>query len=207
VPEPAALEAARASAGMHLVTLDPAQRAVGFARPGVELNLGSIGKGYALDRMGAKLRRLGVTRALLSAGGSSMLAIGADRAGWPVQISSRLRSGVRIARVRLRDAAMGTSGAGEQFLLADGRRYGHVLDPRTGWPATGVLSATVMTPDAAAADALATAFLVGGPALAARYCEDHGDVLAILALDDEAGSIVAYGRCGGAAVEELNACS
>lgn len=207
VPEAAALEAARSCAGMQFVRLDPSQQTVGFARAGVELNLGSIGKGYALDRMGAKLRRLGVTSALLSAGGSSLLAIGADRAGWPIQISSRLRGGLRLARVRLCDVAVATSGAGEQFVIADGRRYGHVLDPRTGWPASGVLSATVMTPDAAAADALATAFLVGGPTLAARYCEDRADTLAILALDDEAGTVTAYGRCPGATVEELNACS
>jgi thiamine biosynthesis lipoprotein len=97
---------------------------------------------------------------------------------------------------------MATSGAGEQFVVADGRRYGHVLDPRTGWPASGVLSATVVARTAAAADALATAFLVDGPSLAERYCAGHPDVLAILALDDEAATIVRYGACTGAVLEE-----
>lgn len=207
VPPPDAIEEAMGRIGMHRVALDARARTVSFLRRGLELNLGSIGKGYALDRMAAKLRRLGVTNALLSAGGSSILAIGADRAGWSVQVSSRLHAGVRIARVRLADAAMATSGAGEQFVLADDRLYGHVLDPRTGWPAAGVLSATVITSDAATADALSTAFLVAGPALAARYCEGNPGVLAILALDDDPGSITTFGTCAGAVVEELSACS
>jgi thiamine biosynthesis lipoprotein len=132
VPAEESITRARASVGMGLVELEAASKTVRFARPGVELNLGSIGKGYALDRMGVKLRRLAVRHALLSAGGSSILAIGADRGGWPVDLSPRLCGEARLARLLLRDVAMATSGAGEQFVLADGRRYGHVLDPRTG---------------------------------------------------------------------------
>ena len=79
---------------------------------------------------------------------------------------SPLVPGHAIAGLWLRNAALGTSGAGEQFLIADGRRYGHVIDPRTGWPATGVVSASVVASDAARADALSTAFLVGGIELA-----------------------------------------
>jgi thiamine biosynthesis lipoprotein len=202
VPARESLDAARRCVGMALVRLDALQRTVSFNGPGVELNLGSIGKGYALDRMGARLHRLGVPAALISAGGSSILALGADGDGWPVHVSSKLCAG-RIARLRLRGVAMATSGAGEQFVTADGRRYGHVLDPRTGWPASGVLSATVVTRDAADADALATAFLVGGPALAHRYCARHANVLALLALDDQERSRVRVGACPGAIVEEV----
>ena len=93
---------------------------------------------------------------------------------------SPLVSGGPIAGLRLRNAAVGTSGAGEQFVIADGRRYGHVIDPRTGWPASGTLSATVVASDAATADALSTAFFVGGAELARRYCAQHRDVLAII---------------------------
>ena len=102
---------------------------------------------------------------------------------------------------------MATSGGGEQFVLADGRLYGHVLDPRTGWPAAGVLSATAITSDAATADALSTAFLIGGPELAAQYCDAWPGVLAILALDDDAGTVRSFGSCAGAVIEELNGCS
>ena len=138
-PTNESIEAARATVGMRLVELDDEARTVRFARAGVELNLGSIGKGYALDRMGAKLRRMGVRDALISAGGSSILALGADRDGWLIDVTSKLCNGIRLAKLRLRDVAMATSGAGEQFVVAGDRRFGHVLDPRSGWPAAGVL--------------------------------------------------------------------
>ena len=79
-------------------------------------------------------------------------------------------------------------------------RLGHVLDPRTGWPARGVSRVTVVAPDAADADALATAFFVGGPALAARYLADHDDVLAVFALDGSPRPRI-MGRASGATVE------
>ena len=198
VPDDESIATARSMVGMTLVELDEKTDTVRFARPGVELNLGSIGKGYALDRMGAKLRRLGVRDALISAGGSSILALGADGGGWPIDITSKLCGGSRLAALRLRNVAMATSGAGEQFVVSGDRRLGHVLDPRTGWPASGVLSATVVTRDAATADALATACLIDGPDLAERYCAAHPETLIILALDDDSGTVRMFGACAGA---------
>jgi thiamine biosynthesis lipoprotein len=187
---------------MKLVTLDPSAQTVRFEAPGVELNLGAIGKGYALDVMAKRLRRSGVRHALLSAGASSILAIGDDGGGWPVHIRPRLLEGARVAHLRLRDAAISTSGAGEQFVVVDGQRYGHVLDPRTGWPASGVLSATVVTRDAALADALSTAILVEGPALAKQYCERHPDTLVLMTLDNDPERACVVGLCRGALIEE-----
>ena len=97
---------------------------------------------------------------------------------------------------------MGTSGAGEQFVMVDGVRYGHVIDPRTGQPASGTISATVIACDAATADALSTAFLVGGLDLARRYCADHPDVMALLTPEGRRSTVV-IGRHPGAFVEEL----
>src|SRR5580765_54332 len=94
--------------GMNRVRLDSATRTVSFTVAGIELNLGAIGKGHAVDRLGVVLRRRGVTRALVSAGGSSVLAVGGDESGWTVDLTSR-QIDSRIARVRLRDAAVGTS--------------------------------------------------------------------------------------------------
>jgi FAD:protein FMN transferase len=164
-PAACGVDAPAAVVGMNRVRLDSATRTVSFAVAGMELNLGAIGKGYAVDRIGVVLRRRGVTRALVSAGGSSVLAVGGQGGGWTIDLTSpQLDS--RIARVRLQDAALGTSGAGEQYVVADGVRQGHVFDPRTGQPSRGVLSASVVARDAETADALSTAFLVGGVDLA-----------------------------------------
>lgn len=191
---------ARRAVGMDGVVLDSLTRTVRFERAGLELNLGSIGKGFALDRMATELGHRGVTHALLSAGHSSVLAIGRRGPSWPIDLRSTQHTDV-LARLRLRAGALGTSGAGEQFVVVDGVRYGHVIDPRTGWPASGVLSASVITSRAARADALSTAFLVGGLELAQRYCDTHSDVLAAVTPDDGSSTPRVYGSFPGASVE------
>jgi thiamine biosynthesis lipoprotein len=201
VPAEADIEAARASTGMTNVALDTATRSVRFQRPGMAVNLNAIGKGYALDRMASVLRRRGADHALLSAGGSSILAVGGRHRGWSIDIRSPLVSRPKLARLRLRGGAVGTSGAGEQFVIADGTRYGHVIDPRTGRPARGVISASVVAADAATADALSTAFLIGGMELASSYCAGHRDTLALLTLDDGTEQLQMCGEYPGAVVE------
>jgi thiamine biosynthesis lipoprotein len=200
LPEPEALDAARACVGLDKVELDGAARNVRFTRSGVELSFGSIGKGYALDRIAPLLRQHGVQRALLSAGGSSVLALGGER-GFVVDVRST-RIDVKLARLVLKDAALSTSGAGEQFFEAQGRRYGHVIDPRTGRPAEGVLSASVVASEASVADALSTAFLVGGPSLAERYCAAHEGVLALLTLESEPERLLHFGSRDGVVTGE-----
>jgi thiamine biosynthesis lipoprotein len=201
VPGHDEVAAARALVGMEQVAFDSERRCLHCAKAGMALNLGAIGKGYALDRMADILRTGGVDRALLSAGGSSVLALGGGRAGWPIDVRSPLLGGARVVRLRLRNGALGTSGAGEQFVIADGTRYGHVIDPRTGQPASGVVSCSVATADAATADALSTAFLVGGLELAQRYCDDHPDTLALMMMDDGLCRLRTLGRYSGATVE------
>ncbi len=183
LPPSDALEAARANVGFDAVALDVDAHSVRFARAGVELNLGAIGKGHALDRVAIGMRASGVAHALLSAGRSSLLALGGQTHGWHVEVVSPRVTGGPLAHVWLRDAALGTSGSGEQFVIVDGRRYGHVIDPRSGRPADGVLSASVVASSAAEADALSTAFFIGGAELARRYCDDHPNILAFVTPD------------------------
>ena len=194
VPGPEEIADARARTGRQLVEIR--DRTVRFARPGVELNLGAIGKGYAVGRIAAHLRQAGVGQALVSAGDSSVEAVGAPPGGWPIALRGQHGS----ARLWLTGGALATSGAGEQGFEHDGVRLGHVLDPRTGWPARGVSRVTVAAPDAADADALATAFFVGGPALAARYLTDHDEVLVVFTLDGSPRPRI-MGRAAGATVE------
>jgi thiamine biosynthesis lipoprotein len=182
IPDADELEQVRALVGSEKLLLDFDAHTIRFERPGVEINLGSIGKGYALDRIAATI--LGrVNSALLSAGASSMRAIGdgaRGQRGWVVGVRHPNRKDKRLAVLRLRDMAMSTSGSEEQFFELDGKRYGHIIDPRSGWSAESVASVTVMAKSAAVTDALATAFYVGGRALAEAYCARHPGVLAVL---------------------------
>jgi thiamine biosynthesis lipoprotein len=190
IPTAEELEQARQCVGGHLVELDAERKTVRFLKPGVELNLGSIGKGYALDRAAEALADRGIHDFLFHGGQSSVLARGScldGRAasatapsGWAVGIRDPLRRTVRLAEVRLRNAALGTSGTENQFFRHAGRRYGHILDPRSGWPADSLLSATVIASSAALADALSTAFFVMGPEPALDYCRTHPEIAAIL---------------------------
>ena len=199
IPSSEQIASALAHVGMCHVRLDSDSCTVGFDREGVALNLGAIGKGFALDRMAQFIRARGVHQALLSAGASSILGFGGGDEPWPVDLTSAV-TGQRLARLHLDSGAVGTSGAGEQFFEADGVRYGHVIDPRSGWPAAGVLSASVITSDAASADALSTAFLIGGPAMAERYCARHPGVLALITPDDGSHRPLQFGSYGGVKV-------
>jgi thiamine biosynthesis lipoprotein len=196
VPGPEQIAATRTRVGMERVVLDEADRAVSFSGPGVELNLGSIGKGWALDRIASGLSSQGLHHALVSAGGSSFLGWGGR--DWHVTLRP---GGEPLADLHLRRAALGTSGAREQHVEDEGRRLGHVIDPRTGRPADGVLSASAVAGNAATADALATAFLVGGTQLARSYCDEHPGTVAILVLEDDARAIVVFGSRAGVAID------
>jgi FAD:protein FMN transferase len=199
VPDPEALARTRTRVGMDKVLVDEAHGRVRLAAPGVEVSFGAIGKGWALDRMAESLRARGVVRALLSAGGSSFAAMGGHRGEFVVDVCANRRE--PCARVHLSEAALGVSTAGEQFFESEGRRYGHVLDPRTGCPATGTRVAAVVTRHAAEADALATALFVGGMPLAKVYCEAHPGVAALVVPDDGSAAR-AFGH-GAADVFEL----
>jgi thiamine biosynthesis lipoprotein ApbE len=100
--------------------------------------------------------------------------------GWQVGIRDPRQPDQRLAVIRLCDRALGTSGSQFQSFRHKGQRLGHILDPRSGWPAQGVASATVTAPSAALADALSTAFYVMGPELARAYCQSHPGIGMIL---------------------------
>ena len=182
VPDSNEIDKALSVVGCDKVHLDDQARTIRFQLPGVELNFGSIGKGYALDQMARAIHGR-VETALLSAGSSSLLGIGAvdlREGGWKVGIRHPSHKDRRIAVLRLRDCAMSTSGTEEQFFEYQGKRYGHIIDPGTGQPAEGVASATVVAASAELTDALATAFYVGGVELAERYCASRTGVMAII---------------------------
>jgi FAD:protein FMN transferase len=209
MPDDTELASAMQRSGMRHVELDHERQTVRFLVPGVEINLGSIGKGYAVDRMAELLVEKGISDVLLHGGNSSVLGRGGSKesgvrgrgsdsmkaasadaqtlsqgeretGGWWIGIMHPMESERRIGQVCLRDRALGTSGSGTQFFVHKGRRYGHILDPRTGRPAEGTLSVTVTAPTAAEADALATAFYVLGVEGTRKYCRGRDEISAVM---------------------------
>jgi thiamine biosynthesis lipoprotein len=175
VPDPAGLADARARSGQHHLTLDPTARTVAFDKPGIVVNLGSIGKGYAADRAAAILRNYWwPTGGLVHGGQSSIYALGSPPwqfgGRWEIAVRNPFRPEAPLGILKVRNRGVGTSGASFQSFEDSGRRYGHILDPRTGEPpAAGPASVTVIAPTAAEADALSTAFYLLGPEGAVAY--------------------------------------
>ena len=148
LPHVAEVRVALAKVGWQKITLDPTTLGVGFATSGMEIDPGGIGKGYAVDRLAAILREYGIHSALISAARSSIYAIGTPptEPGWRVQIRDPKDSNKVAQEVVLKDESMSTSGNYEKFFLAEGKRYSHIMDPRTGFPARGMLSVSVIAP-------------------------------------------------------------
>jgi thiamine biosynthesis lipoprotein len=195
VPDAEALAEARARTGSNHLLLDAERQTVAFDRPGIVINLGSIGKGHAIDRAVALIRDYWwPTGSLIHGGRSSLYALGSppdDFGGrWQIALRDPFFPEVPLGTIHLRNRGMGTSGTSFQRFEADGRVYGHILDPRSGEPAPddGPASVTVLAPTAAEADALSTALYLLGPDGSAAFLAKRPDVgaLFVTRLDPEA---------------------
>lgn len=161
-PSPEQVEESLARCGWRNLRFDDEARTVEFTPSPVELNLGALGKGIAIDAAAAVMRACGVKSALLDSGSSTIYALGSPRGepGWDVGIRHPRRPEERILAVRLRDEALSTSANTEQTFEHEGVRYGHLLDPRTGRPAAGVLGCSVVAPTGFVSEVLSTAGFV-----------------------------------------------
>jgi FAD:protein FMN transferase len=158
--------------GYRHVKLDPGQQTVRFDHPGVELDPGGIGKGYAVDRMMDVLKRNDMQIALVSGGGSSIYGLGAppdEARGWRISIRIPGEPHTAAAEVFLRDMSLSTSGSYEKFFWAAGRTYSHIMDPRTGFPAQGTASVSVLAPRTIDSEAWAKPYFVNGRAWTAAH--------------------------------------
>ena len=181
VPGDSEATAAAARVGAQRVHLDPKTRVLKFDRPDVRIDLGGIAKGYAVDVAAESLRAHGVKNALVDLTGN-MFAIGhppgAD--GWRIGIRDPRDRMPYFGRIHLSNEGISTSGKYEQFVAASGTTYGHIMDPRTGRPADGLISVTLVSPSAYTTDAWDTPLFVLGPAAAMRKAREHKDFAAIL---------------------------
>src|SRR5258708_20461302 len=179
------LARAREETGWQRVKLDPRARSAFFLTRGIELDLGGIGKGYALDCVARVLRDAGVTAPLINSGSSSIYAIGAPpgKAGWPVRVSDPLDRTRILSTILLKDQSLSTSGSYEKFFQLNGRTYCHIMDPRSGRPVEGVLQTSVIAPQTTASAALSTAVFVMGPERSARLLDNIAGTAAIFVGD------------------------
>ena len=183
LPHRAEVRGAAKLVGYRNILLDTPNRRVRFAKRGVELDPGGIGKGYAVDRIAQILKDNGVEHALISGGGSSIYAIGAPpgEKGWKVEIKDPKNPSKPVETVFLKDESMSTSGSYEKFFRAEGKLYSHIMDPRTGFPSQGMLSTSVIAPKTIDSEAWAKPYYILGPQWTALhkqkdfrvfFCED-----------------------------------
>jgi thiamine biosynthesis lipoprotein len=192
IPSKEELKIARQRTGMDLFKLDESQYTVELLRDKVRIDLGGIGKGYAIDKMAELLGDWSIDAALIHGGYSSALAVGSPPGtkGWPVTLSNPRNLKQTLAALFLKNQAL--SGSGVQ----KGR---HIIDPRTAQPVEGRCAAWACAGNAATADALSTAFMVMSPDEVRQYCSRHPDVSAMLIQHDETkkkqkGKILHFGK-------------
>ena len=191
LPQPDEVKRALDKVGYRNIILDEQNRTVCLAKEGMELDPGGIGKGFAVDRMAEILRSGEVYSALIIAGGSTIYALGTppNEPGWKVTIKDPRQPSKVAETVLLKNEAVSTSGNLEKFFWADGKIWGHIIDPRTGYPAMGTLSVSVIAPRSVDSEAWTKPYYILGRLWTEKhkqdnfrvfYCEDQASAYAWL---------------------------
>ena len=172
------IDFARLHTGMNLIELNEDEHTIKLSVSGVQIDLGGIGKGYAVDCVAELLREWSINVALVSGGYSSVLALDAPpgKRGWPLTMTDPAGNKEILARPLLQNAALGGSGV---------QKGGHIIDPRSSQPVGGRIAAWSSAPDATTADALSTAFMIMGIEEIKKYCSLHRDTLAMVIFETE----------------------
>lgn len=191
LPDPELLKNALAKVDWKAIELDRSGRTVRLLKPGMKLDLGGIAKGYAAQAALVELRNRGIDRALVAAAGDIAVADpppGTE--GWSIAIASLnpTRSAPPAKILLLKNACVSTAGDAEQYVEINGKRYSHIVDPRTGLGVVRRASVTVIAADGATADRLDTAAYVLGEAAGTRLIDDHPGASALF-LTEENGAV------------------
>jgi thiamine biosynthesis lipoprotein len=187
VPTQAEIAQALKSVGPDKVRFDFEMKTIRFTNPNTKIDLGGIAKGYGVDLVADGLRHAGTADALIDLSGN-MVALGdaVGKDGWSVGIRDPSGDRTYLGTIPLHGEAISTSGNYEQFVDSNGKRYGHIIDPRTGWPAEGLVSVTVVAKSAALCDAWDTGLFVLGSEKARAVAKDH-DEFAVVIVEPAAG--------------------
>ncbi|MBT3271394.1 FAD:protein FMN transferase [Candidatus Poribacteria bacterium] len=192
VPSATEVEATRADVGLDGLRVDQDAMVVMLMRERMELDLGGIAKGYAVDQAARALRVGGVRSALVNLSNSAFRAVGSPPGEdqWRIAVSHPRAPGEQLGVVLISDVALATSADTEQFFVHEGVRYGHIMDPRTGYPVSnGVVSVTVVAPTGLEADALATAVFVLGPDDGMRLIGERPRTSALVVTEEADGRL------------------
>ncbi len=205
LPSQQRLKDAKSVVGHRFVHLDEKAGRVELLKNGMKLDLGGVAKGYAADEAFAVLKQHGITRALIDASGD--IVVGdppPGKAGWRIGIARLTQPDAPPSRfIRLKNAAVATSGDSFQFVEIEGSRYSHIIDPKTGLGLTTRSSVTVIAPDGITADSLASAISVLGLERGLTLIEEHGKAAAFIVRfeHDKAESFASKRFAGFRAVE------
>jgi thiamine biosynthesis lipoprotein len=191
VPEAKELAAVMASVGYGHVKLDDAKRSIRFDREGLELDLGGIAKGYAVDKAAEVLRASGITSALITSGTSSFCASCTPRgqSSWKVEVSDPTNRSRQVMTLELKDQSISTSGCHEKSFEIGEKIYCHIMNPRTGYPVEGILSVTIITPRGVEAEVFSKALMVLGVGKARSFLKAHKATRALIIYRQADGSL------------------
>jgi thiamine biosynthesis lipoprotein len=191
LPTASELNKARANIGYQHIIFDKKARTIRFAKPGLELDLGGIAKGYAVDRAVAVLKQRGIRNALVNGCGSTIYGLGVDPAtgnGWVAKLRDPLNENKVAQTITLKNRALSVSGGYEKFFEMQGKRFSHIMNPRTGHPVQGVLSVAVLIGNGTAGDALDNVFYVKGLHWSRQHWQSLGAQEVIFFLPKATGS-------------------
>jgi thiamine biosynthesis lipoprotein len=163
MPDSLAVRKSVEKVGFEHIVLDSVNSTIYLSRHGMKIGFGSIGKGYAADRGRAILRANGVKGGIVNASGDlSAWGEQVNRKPWNIGITNPFKTRKLVKVLKIRNASVATSGSYEKYAEIDGKRYSHIINPRTGYPSTGLTSVTIIGPCAEFANALSTSIMVLG---------------------------------------------
>lgn len=186
VPSDSSLKASVNKIGFQNIQLNPADTSVFLTKAGMKIGFGGIGKGYAANKASLLMLEMGIESGLVNAGGD-IICWGrpAEREAWRIGVADPKARDQILAWLAINDLAVVTSGDYERFAMIEGKRYAHIINPKTGWPVSGLKSVTIICPDAELADALATSVFVLGPEEGLALLNRLKDVEGLLITDED----------------------